>query len=208
MVKTGPSIIVNADKADVGEMQQHDLTPLITIIESDLAGLVDFPDYAMWSNASKEQEITDFYSKHKDDPSPNSFYQALEKASIKFVLYETLVNKLNAVEKDPYLTFMLSALLAGTTDVKGQNKWADKILAGDLPHHCHINEFTGSDGQELFLLGARGQLRSIKQFKGRLVQMIGDNWSPDWRIFSMHEQDRRLINPLLHKASSIYHNLV
>ena len=193
----GPSVIVNVNKAQAGEPQEYELTILSNTIQDSINGLVDYPKYAMWAPASAQKKIDDLYNKHKNAAAPIIFHKALEKNNIRFTSYQDMGDALIEKANDPYLAFMLSALLAGTTDAKGTKKWSEKLISGDILHHCQIADFSGSDGQALSALGNRSNFKTIARFEGKLVKLIGERWTPEWRIFTTHDHSRELNNPLI-----------
>ena len=194
-----PTVIVNVDRAVTKEAIEHELTKPCLVIQTKLTGLTDYPDLAMWATAKDSDTIMETWQSHQSDATPDQFYAALTKKGITFCSYLTIYQDLMNQSKTPLVSFMLSALLVGSTDYKGNNKWADKLLAGDTPSHCIISEFHGEDGQEFQIIGNKNSFRKIPSYSGSLVKFIGNHWDDQWRILTCHPKNIEPQNPLLQK---------
>ncbi|NRA37071.1 MAG: hypothetical protein HRU15_02935 [Planctomycetes bacterium] len=198
--KRSPLIILDTEHGNLGEVYDLDLTVPTTLVQDMLTGLSDLPELAMWIDKNKIQEAQIIWAEKKMNPPLSNFYSALKKKNINFVTYVEFVDALKSKGVDDEAILMYSMMLAGTTDERGSNTLAEKILIGNGPMRCEVANVTGTDGREFALSAANKEAyRSVRSYRGNVIRFVSEFWEPEWRIFLMERSDYTYQNPLLMK---------
>ncbi len=210
-------VLLNVDKAHVAEEQRFDWTEVVAACSPELDNLEMNLHLGIWHLPQEREKIESHWDAYVNKRLVEGFYQGLTRHKIRHLRFEELQPMLLKKGISKEAVYVISILLAGTSDASGA-RIADFGLKGDvMPSQLIMHEFNGEEGHILIDSGGVYAGSTTPVYSGLIAGFVNytglQQTEDQWRILDVRlgaEIDAYYAaahNPLAKLAERIHEDL-
>ncbi len=181
-----PEIILNADKSEMGELQELPWQRLSDICQKHFGGMSSMPFFAIMAESEKQAMVEQMWEDYNDKNFIEGFYRKLKQAKIQYIHFRKIPELLKSESIGDREAYIISLLLAGTSDQQGSPCSDFGLMSSIKAQSAFICEFSGSGGLKLVERANDYEVLGATDFCGIILGFSGIPGREDqWRVLDV-----------------------
>jgi len=176
----GPPAMADLSDARIGPPHVIKLAPAKPLFDQ-LKGMVLSGRVPMWMPRAAQQELEAQIEEGMSEKKAVATVLKLGKGAIEVRDWELRLGEAGLGDDG---VAAIDLLLRGRTKSSGENAWAKRLLAGDLPAAIVLTAFSGRKGTMWVNRGPTYSPRTV-EYTGTLLQFAGPGWPPEPRVLNL-----------------------